>query len=63
MVVIGRSPGCRILVTRLLALRLMHDKGEQTRLVLRSVTHISIVGPLALINESMGARLFGVDGL
>ena len=59
MVVIGRTPGCRVLVTRLLAVRFVHDEGEQARLVWRSVAHISIVGPLAQINESMGAAFWG----
>ena len=61
MVVIGRAPGSRVLVTRLLAVCFRHDKRKQARLIL-GITHISIMRPLALINESLEARLFGIDG-
>ena len=43
MVVIGRTPGSRVLVARLLAVRFVHNEWGQVRLVLRSVTSASWV--------------------
>ena len=49
-------------VAHLLTMRFVHNKGEQARLFARRVPNFDIMGPLSLIDEGVGARLFGIDG-
>ena len=64
MVVIGQTPGFRVLLAHLLTMRFVHNKGEQAP-TLRAEgperrPHGSIVPDR--VEEGVGARLFGIDG-
>ena len=63
VVVIGPSPGLGIPLPCLLTMRFTHNEGEQAWFFTRRVPNIRIMGPLSLINEGEGARLFGTDDL
>ena len=58
MIVIGHTPGFRVLVARLLTVRFVRNKWEQARLIARRVANMDVMGPLALIEEGVRARPF-----
>ena len=51
-----------VLLLNLLAVRLMHNEGEQARCRGQEVTHVRLVGPLPLVQEGINTRLRWLNG-